>query len=359
MSVIQFGNECPAILTSIRELTKNVNYDTRVGILAGLHAPQNRNAGDVELSSLVSKNGHTKKVRIAYRQRQTASDILSADQCTSGDTKPWFEETTDVGLFSGIQIDFTFAEIRALCEAYSEWMNAGQPADGKQIQLMMDAASQIMPDLDALRVEIAQNAHTAFIAGVGDFADGDAGPNTYNMLNSSNGSLNLNGFHDFDLDLAKISGGLRPITFGSNNIWKAIKALGYGCCNDAGIDWNIMRQNGSMFDFFADFSINYNSVYSNTNAFGMWIPGSFQFTPVLENVGNFAQKIDNVTYSTMSDPIIPGLKYDIKLIEDGCNKKYTFMVYLNYDFWTKPDVFKADDRLSGVTGLFRGIAAAV
>ena len=62
MSVIQFGNECPAILTSIQELTKRVSYDTKVGILAGLHSPQNRVAGDMELSSMVSRDGHTRKV---------------------------------------------------------------------------------------------------------------------------------------------------------------------------------------------------------------------------------------------------------------------------------------------------------
>lgn len=359
MSIIQFGNECPAILTSIQELSKNVSFDTKVGILTGLHAPQNLNAGDVKLMDMASMNGSTRQVRVAYRKRQTPDDIVEEDNCDEGTDTPWYEETISVSQVDQMSVTFTFDFIRKLCENYAQWVNMGRPADGDQIKLMMDAASQIVPDLDAMRQRIASKAHLAFIAGLGDFADGDAGPNTYNMLNTTGGSLNQVGFADFELDLAKIASGLRPIAFGSNNIWKAVRALGYGCCNDGGVDWNRMREAGAGFDFFSDFSVNYTDVYSNANAFGMWIPGAFQYVPVLENLGPFAQKIDNVTHSVMSDPMIPGLRYDIKLIENGCDKKYTFKVTAKYDFWTKPDIYKAEDRLSGVTGLFQGIAASV
>jgi hypothetical protein len=359
MAVTQDNNECPAILTGLASLTAKTNYNTATGILGGLLSPSNRGAGAIEVKELASKNGHNKKVRVSFRRRQTPDDVLDTVDCNAVAETPWIEENASVALFAGMKWTFSYDTIRLLCEQYSEWVRIGRPADGIQIRVMEDLASQIAPDLDAIRQKIAKDAHTALLGYVGGFANGDASPNTYSLLNTANGSLNYKGFAAWRQDLDRVSSGLRPIVVGDNNMYKAVMAMGYGCCNDAGIDFDKMARSGTRFDFYHDVTADYLGDYGNANAFGMWIPGNFQFVPTLENVGNFAGKIDNVTYGTMPDTLYPGLTYDMKLIESGCDKTYTLAISVKYDFWGMPNIFKAGDRLNNVTGIFTGIAAEV
>lgn len=361
MSLIQYGNACPAILVGLKSVaeTGRIDYSTAVGVLQAVMSPQNTQG--VTLEQLASNNGHRKQVRIAYRQRQTKADVSDTKSCEIGTPKEWFEDTIDINQYSEIGITFRFSDIRAYCEAFSNWVTS-KGSDQSALKIMEDAAMQIMPDLDALRLKIAENAHIALAAGVGPYANGLTSPQTFTMLNDSNGSLNLKGFNAFNRRLAEIGSGIRPLVVGANNIWDAVMAMGYGCCNDGGIDFGVMRAAGAKFDFFIDTSEDFDATYGDDNAFVAWFPKSFQLIPYIKNVGNFAGQIGTMIRGTMPDPLIPGLMYDTQLILDECSQEdpeYTLTIGLHYDFYTKASEFKSGDRLEGVNGIITGIADAV
>lgn len=367
MSLTQSGNACPAVLVGLDSLVSNgrINFNTKVGILQALLSPQNRTS-DFTMEQLVSRNGHVREVRIAYRERLTEADVVDEPTCESGTPKPWFEDNFAVNLYSEISIDWTMADVSRYCEAFSTWtslngsstLNAqDQTRLNNSVRVMEDAAQQVMKDLDALRIKIAKNAHAALVAGKGGYADGVTSPQSFQTLNSANGSLNDVGLANWELELEKLGSNMRPLVVGSNNMWRTVRALNYGCCNENGIDFGRMANAGARFDFFHDTSHNYTTIYGNANGFGAWLPNTFQIVTFLENAGNFGGEIDGVVYGTMPDPVT-GLVYDIKLLPNGCGKKYNLTIGLHYGFYTPASPFKDGDRLEDVNGIVTGVSTS-
>jgi hypothetical protein len=158
-------------------------------------------------------------------------------------------------------------------------------------------------------------------------------------------------------ELRKLGISSRPIVFGGGNLDLAIMAGQFGCCNDAGIDTGAVVRNAG-FDFYRDYS-DLSSVLGNANAFGAFLPGSAQLVKFNKYVGSFG-KIGTMERTILPDPFVDGLVYDMRLLVDECNEKYTLFINLDYGFYYAPsNLFKSGDRLVGVNGVLKGVAAAI
>lgn len=366
MSVSQANGVCPAILIGLADLlAEDPNmFMTPIGGVQSTLDPSNTKG--VTITQLTSENGHTKPVRIAYKHRAIESDIRDAKSCTTGSEKPYFEQLFNTNLHSEHVIEITEATVRTLCDAHSDWVtlsaaNGSNPATPEMIgkvQVMREMALEVMSDLDAIRQDINKKFHTAVAMNIGAFQGGSLS-NTYNVLKAADHALVLTGFNQFKQDMKKVNASSPPIVFGGGVMDLAIMAAGYGCCNAAGQDFSIMKNQGAGFKFYEDYD-GFASYYGNANAFISYLPKTIQFATYNKYVGNFAKPIGTMSRGTMPDPALPGIKYDIRLLPSECDETYNLFINLDYDFYFAPNnLYASGDRLASVNGIFKGIAATI
>ncbi len=361
MSIAQANGVCPAILVGLDSLLgQDPNrFATAVGGVQSTLDPENTRGVTMEQVG-DGQNGHRKSVRIMHKQRAVVSDVGDSKTCTEGDERAIFEENFDVNLHSELSIKMTEAHVRALCDAYSQFQVLSKTkgdASG-QIAVMRDFAENIMMDLNAIRTDINQKFLTTYAISTGTYQGGNTS-NTYPVIKSADNALVLTGFNVFKQDLRKINSGLVPIVFGGGNMDLAISAAEYGCCNNAGQDFGVMRNQGAGFKFYQDYE-DMATYLGNANAIGAFMPKSVQFVPYNKYVGNFQTQIGIMSRGLMPDPVLPGIKYDIRLKPNECGEYYNLWVNLDYDFWFAPtNIFKSGDRLEGVNGVLKAIASAI
>lgn len=366
MSVSQTNGVCPAILIGLKDLlSEDPNmFMTPIGGVQSTLDPSNTKG--VTITPLVSEGGHAKPVRIAYKQRAIVSDIRDAKSCDPGTEKPYFEKVFNTNLHSEWVIKIKESTIRTLCDAHSDWItlsaaNVGNPATPDMIskmQVMREMAEEVMMDLDAIRQDINQKFLTAVALNLGTYVGG-AASNTYNVLKAADHALVLTGFNQFKQDMKKVNAANAPIVFGGGVMDLAIMAAQYGCCNNAGQDFGVMKSQGAGFKFYEDYEA-FNTYFSNANAFIAYLPKTIQFATYNKYVGNFAKPIGTMSRGTMPDPALPGIKYDLRLLPSECEEEYDLFINLDFDFFFAPDdMYASGDRLAGVNGIFKGIAATI
>jgi len=366
MSISQANGVCPAILTGLSDLLEESPnmFMTPIGGVQSTLDPLNKRG--VTMDQLTSEGGHTKPVRVAYKQRAIESDIRDAKSCDTGTEKPYFEQVFNTNLHSEHVIKVKESTVRTLCNAHSQWVtlkaaNGSNPATPEMqgaMKIMREMAEEVMMDLDAIRQDINKKFHTAVALNIGSFVGG-ALSNTYNVLKSADHALVLTGFNQFKQDLKKVNASNAPIVFGGGVMDLAIMASQYGCCNDGGQDFGVMKNQGAGFKFYEDYE-NFASFYGNANAFIAYLPKTIQFATYNKYVGNFATPIGTMSRGTMPDPALPGIKYDIRLLPSECDEDYNLFINLDYDFYFAPNnLYASGDRLASVNGIFKGIAATI
>lgn len=360
MSIAQANGVCPAILVGLDSLLgEDPNrFATAVGAVQSTLDPENTRGITMEQVG-DGGDGHRKSVRIMHKQRAVVGDITHSKDCTEGTERAILEENFDVNLHSQLSIKMTEAHVRTLCDAYSQWVSLGATGDNTApLAVMRDFAENIIMDLNAMRMDINQKFLTAYALATGTFQGGST-VNTYPVIKALDNALVLTGFSKFKQDLKKINAGIVPIVFGGGNLDLAIMAAEYGCCNNAGQDFGVMKNQGAGFNFYQDYE-DMNAYLGDPNAFGAFIPKTVQFVPYNQYVGDFAKQIGIMSRGVMPDPVLPGIKYDIRLKPNECGEYYNLWVNLDYDFYFAPkNIFKTGDRLAGVNGVLKGIAQAI
>jgi hypothetical protein len=357
MSVTQGAGVCPAILVGLNEISQNPNnLQNSVTPLAlqALLSPENTRGFSVEQAQDAG-NGHAKTVRIKHKQRIAPSAIGTSKTCTAGTETTYLEESFDVSLHSELKIQLTEAQVRQYCDASSDRVNGA--INPTRIPMLREMAEEIMLHVDVLRQKINSNFLTTFASGYGQWVGG-ANEKTFNVIKSADNAIVLTGFNQMKQELAKTGITARPIVFGGGNIDLAMMAGQYGCCNDGGIDTGAVIRNAG-FDFYRDYS-DMSSVLGNANGFGAFLPGSVQLVKFNKYVGAFGNKIGTMERGLFPDPLVDGLVYDMRLAVDECDEAYTLYLNLDYGFYYAPtNIFKAGDRLVGVNGVFKAVAAAI
>lgn len=357
MSITQPNGVCPAYLIGLKDLLSEdpTMFNTPVGAIQSTLDPENTRG--VKMQQLASEGGHSKSVRISHKQRLTPTDVADAKSCDEGSEKPYFEEVFTVNQHSQIALKVKESTIRTLCAAQSNWVDPNGTNKASSMQVMREMAEELMHDLDAIRQDINQKFLTSIALNFGTWVGG-ATSKSFTVMNASDGALNLAGFNQMRQELSKVNAGKSPIAFGGGALDLALMGSAlYGCCNDKGQDFGVMRTNGAGFKFYADYE-NLASYLGNANAFGAFLPGAVQFVTYNKYVGDFAKEIGTMSRGTLLDPALPGKMYDMRLMPSECDEDYDLWINSDFDFYFAPNnLFKSADRLASVNGIFKGIAA--
>jgi hypothetical protein len=255
------------------------------------------------------------------------------------------------------------ATVRKLCDAYSTLQAIPmerRDIDGKAMgakMVMREIAEEIMMDFDAIRQAVNENFLTALALNIGSWKGGDASK-TFNVIKDADHALVLTGFNKLKQELKRIGMVGKPIVIGGGNIDLAFETLDLGCCNAAGQDFGRMASKAGFQYYFDDSDMA--TFLGNANAFVAYYAKAIQFVTWNKYVGAFASKIGTMERGTIPDPKLPGIRYDMRILPNECGEYYDLFLNLDHDFWFAPDtLFKETDRLSGVNGIFKGIAAAI
>lgn len=371
MSIQQQNAVCPAILIGLNEILKDGSpYDlfTQVGLTQALLDPTNRQPGSV-VQNVDAGAGHPKTVRIKHKQRATPNDTVTAKDCAPGTPKPYFEEIFTVNQYRQHTINVKESTIRTLCDASSKLTAVPGAAfntwegNAYNLQLMAELTMEIMMDFDALRQAINNDLHTSAALGIGGYVGTPAGTgkkfNMYRTTNTSGlqeGSLVLSGFNEFKREMARTTLTGQPIVVGEGYLDLAMAALDYGCCNISGNDFGQMKSNPG-FKYYKDFTMG-NSIGSADYDFLAFMPGTMQLATYNEYVGAYARPIGVVERGTIPDPVLPGVKYDMRIIPNACSgssvvESYDVIIGLHFDLYQAPvNQFQSSDRLANVNGIF-------
>lgn len=364
MSITQQNGVCPALLTGVEALlgTNPSRLITPVGGIQSTLDPENKRGITIEQLG-EGDQGHRKTVRVSWKQRQTPDDVRDAKSCDSGEEKPVFEDTFDVALHSEIAIQVKEATIRKMCDVHSALQKipvSQRDSDGKAKDYMLvlaDIAEEVLMDLDALRQKMNENFLTAVALNIGAWKGG-ASSKTFNVIKDADNAIVLTGFNKMKQELKRIAMMGRPIIFGGGNIDLAFEAIDLGCCNSAGQDFGKMSPKAGYQYYFDDADMN--SFFGDANAFIAFYSKAIQTCVFNKYVGSFARQIGTMERGTLPDPAMPGLRYDIRTMPNECGEYWDLWVNVDYDFWFAPNtLFKSSDRLTGVNGIFKGIAAGI
>lgn len=359
---VPLAGVCPAIILGLEQTTGGRPSDlvTQVGFTQSLLDPTNTAGSEIKRNTQ-GTNGNFRKVTVTYRQRATPEDVRSEKSCDAGPNNTLLTEDYAINMSAHHSFTMDEADVRRICnalEAYVALPIETRNREGRnngQLQVMGEIAAQFYRDIDAVRVKMNRDLLAAFALRVGDFAGG-APSKTYTFLQDSNYAMILKGFLQMKRDVDLIGFRGRPIAFGDGNLGFAMDAAEYGCCNDFGQDFGVMRSNAPA-KFYRDLEAG--TTLGDPNAFGILIPGMAQLLHANEYVGDYTREIDGMYRGTIPDPSIPGLRYDFEIWAERCPARYMVQVSAYYDLFVAPsDMFKTTDRLNQVNGTMKAIAAA-
>jgi hypothetical protein len=376
MPVSNTPNICPAILTSLTDNMINNSSNVRIhgGTLAALHDPSNLRHGQIIQSANNDGTGHSKEVRVVYKQRLVANDVVTSKSCTSGDEIPYFEEVVTVDNYAGISFQMSENTVREFCASYTELERLAGTNDPKQIIMRtngigaatgaISVAREIFNDFQLAANALVQKMNTILLgsieSGAGNWVGG-AATQPFQVQNTSDGSINAGGIFKFkqQYDITGFMGA--PIIIGGagplHQVWMNDSRYFGQAAN--GINFGTVRDNTGIAQFYYD--ENGTSVLGAANAAAVFAPGSAVYTPFLQYEQNFG-RIANMDRFTMAIPGLPQVKCDVRIQQVACPTEY-YEIWMEcyYDVYTPPttlfnegsgDPVVGADNLAGVNGVF-------
>jgi hypothetical protein len=359
MSITQNNGVCPALLISYNEaVTKQQQQSivTRTGFMGALLDEGNR-VPITLVQTVGAEMGHPKTVRIKFKQRQTDADVRTSKSCDAGTQKPYFEQDFVVNGYSEIAIQVAESTIRTLCDTASAIRQAGERRDmngqAARFQLMEEIWYEIGIDFDALRSAINKELLTSYLTQFGTWVGGDA-TKTFEVYRNANtsglnkGSVILDGYTRFiqEATLAGYNG--VPYVVGNGSIFLANEALKSG--GDSAMGTNFSAVNAYM-KFNQD--VLAADILGGADEAIVFMPTTLQMARYNEYVGEFARPIGKMERGTIADPVIPGLRYDLRVLPNECEELYDIFIGLHYQLYGAPtDLYATGDRLEGVNGVY-------
>lgn len=363
------ANICPAVLTSLTDniINNSANVKIHGGTLAALHDPSNLRHGQIIQKANMDGTGHSKEVRVVWKQRLVADDVQTTKSCESGSEIPYIEEVLTVDNYAGISFQMTEATVRQFCSAYTELVRITNSNDPGQIvqrasgigaaQGAMEVAREIFNDFQLAANALVQKMNSVLLAsmesGAGNWVGG-AATQAFPVQNSSDGSVKAAGLFQFkqQYDITGFMGA--PIIVGGagplHQIWMNDSRYFGQAAN--GINFGTLRDNTGIAQFYYD--ENGTSILGAANAGLVFAPGSAVYTPFLQYEGNFG-RIANMDRFTMPIPGLPQVKCDVRIQQVACDTEY-YEVWMEcyYDVFTPPATLfnETTDNLAGVNGVF-------
>ncbi len=299
---------------------------TPVGYLQAITSPMN--TGSMTQIPVDVGTGKKKLVDVTLVQRGTEDDFQDTynNGCTPEISKTPFEDTVEVtNVLSSKGIAFSEDEMRKLCEDDQTWI-----------------ARIINAEMDAFMVRLDKRLITEQNTNFGNYANGSASVQSFQMMNTAAGSARymgevgvLNAFED-------IYANNRPMLIGQGNLRDYTMLQKIGCCNDQGID--IGRTGG--FDYFRDPHVG--AITGDANDVIGIAPGHMQFLSWNKYRGKYAKNYGNIIKTTIMDPYT-GLMLDMRWKYDDCDEVWILTFSIWFEPWFLPaNAFKSGDPLEGV-----------
>ena len=179
------------------------------------------------------------------------------------------------------------------------------------------------------------------------------------MLNSD-GTLNADNFDTIVTDAQDNFMIGNPALIGSNNARKVVNRLSVGDTQSGGVNFAGVATNFGM-DFFNDNWTNSVMGTANKDQIIACYPGLQQYYQYNYYRGGIYDDKSGVSVkTTMTDPMFPGITYDVHLKhDDGCstNSPQGFLVgvvFVYFDLWTAPEQAFGENYAANLTD-FTGI----
>ena len=365
---VNTANICPAVLTTLvaEGVQDESKINTRAGVTGALLSAENRTRGP-QIKDAYS-DGHSRSVRLAFKQRTTAADTTDMKDCGPGAENPYLEQEFAIDLYRQISWKVKESTVRTLCKEYSDLQaiagvtRSNSPLGASALQAayqsgnfvaIREMAQEFMYQAPGLIDSINKDLLAQFALSTGDY-QGGATTNSYQVqASAANGGGPLfSGITNFKQDLQKIGwDGSWHIVGGYGAFQRIVEINGLNfCCSALGVNFSEVY-NPAQFRWFVDNFIATDFGDSENDAV-IFSPGSAMLIPYNEYVGNMGGKIDNINRMTIPMPGIPGLNADLRIVENGCDEDYDFIMGLHFGLYTAPlDMYKAGDRLAGVNGI--------
>lgn len=320
-------------------------------------------------------NGRSLRSLIIPRiPRATPDDVSDGYVCNTGDVINQTEQEVDPRNFmsSGFSFKINHAQLQDYCESFSAIVTAAGssvPAvlaetglgflSGSQLRHFNYTFLMLVSGINALRSKINEQilAKVTTNAGI-NAATGSASPTTIGLLSNTDFSKREEALQTIYEHWAANSVNGMPLIVGSGLFSRFNTSFQYGCCNLNGLDWDAMRAD-SPYKFYRDDTIA--SVTGLEDLFIVLAPGETQFVYTNQEILNDSPMVTsgNTVYSTVSDPMVPGLNYDLRIEYTSCDDQgnsspsWNVHVELRYDVVMTPVFsYNPTDRLHGVNGVF-------
>jgi len=332
------AGQCVAVLQDLTDLEGDMHSplmkQTPTGYLEALQSPLNDQGEQIMLQDSAGKK---REVRIRYMNRTIQSQVDNAitRSCSEGDFDDFNETTFDCDRELEYRVSLNETDFQRICDGQSEFANM-----------------LLKKSFDAMAREINENIITDQSTNFGlNISSGLTTAKDVVVYAAANGNplaLMLQEV-DFDYHVSNQSTGT-PIVVGAGNMYKYWTSLKAGCCNDGGVDMMALSQQLG-FSPFLDTQI---EGVLGANHFAVLEPGTVQFVPFIEYVGDRAKQLDNLqANTTITDPR-RNVTYDLKILFDRCTDNWTWIFRLCYGVWFRPgDAWHPDDPLDGVNGTLR------
>ena len=344
IAVDQFCRNAQKDLIDLTGKNDSLN-PVKAGFLESILSPTNT-AGFEQIKG--GENGKKKTTQIRYLKELATSSFLVNDGddastvCLPQITADDYEWTSfDVNQLFSIKTFYVSDEyVRARCE------NSDQ-VFARMLQRYFSSARKVL--------ETRAFADAYVLAG--GYYD-VASPTTVKQWDFLTGTgaditINLNGFLDFQDEMADIGYTTLPFMVGSGNIRRANSFAGYTCCNDNGIDTT--GANGGYQYYESKLS-----GLSDSNDVFAYMPGALQFVQYNKYEGEFTRTSDTRTNGVMIDPVT-GLKWDMSMKYMDCytdendvsyDEGWAISLNLHWEIWGNESQFVAGEKRENINGIW-------
>jgi hypothetical protein len=360
------ANVCPAILTSLSDnlINNPANVQIMGGTLAALTDPSNLRAGQIIRQANDNGTGHSKEVRVVYKQRQLASDAVDTKSCEAGPQMNYIEETLQINNFKQVSFTLSEAQLRTFCDSYSQLVSLTGSSSPGQIAERANGIGAAQGALSVVRemfvdIQLSANALVQAInidllgqiqTAAGNWYGGTANPSY--TVEGADGSIYAAGLFNMKQNYMNTGFNGAPIIIGGagalQRVWmNDSRYFGQGA---NGINFSTVRDNTGLAEFY--FDSNANTILGDEDSAIVFAPGSIVYTPFLEYVGNFGN-IGTMTRFTMPLPGLERVSIDARILPSECEESYSFFMQHYYDTYSPgTDMFPAGDANAGVNGVF-------
>jgi hypothetical protein len=348
---------CPAVLRGIENVNGMNNPSLLVepvGTLQALFDPINRDNASFE--EINDSSGAVRNVRVKRLPRgnytEAVGNIIS---CAPTTTAGFTEDIVCVKRKASVNFTITTQQLQAYC---AESLRVGTTGNLPTFNVINEL---LMSKMHALRQYINRDIISVIEANRGiNIAHGTNLPQTVGLIDGTTGAKIEWGIQTIVHELAQNSVRGQWLVTGFGVFDRFNTSIQYGCCNQFGLNWNAMAA-ASPYRYYQDFDIA--DVLNEPNQINIFAPGAVQFVYYNDTIlgKDQGQRWAEGKVGVVPDPFVPGLVYDIALIETLCDDgayapSIKVLLYLNYDLSFIPETaFAPGDRLRTPNGIVNGI----